>query len=121
MPPTAWSTRPIARSGITGRSAQRRLPAPPHSNFRSLGYNTDMQSSYKPRFLAFAALFGLSSGIAFGQTVTIDANSGGRVFDGVGAISGGGDTPRLLINFAVPYRTKILVSLLKPHYGASLH
>jgi hypothetical protein len=74
----------------------------------------------KPRIAAFAALFFLSSAIAAGQTVAIDGSGGGRVFDGVGAISGGGGNSRLLIDYAEPYRSQILDYLFKPHYGASL-
>lgn len=45
----------------------------------------------------------------------------GRVFDGIGGLSGGGATSRLLINYAEPYRTQILDYLFKPNFGASLH
>ena len=85
-----------------------------------VGYNTDVHTRYRPRILAFAALLFASSAIATGQTVTIDAGGGGKVFDGVGAISGGGGNSRLLIDYAEPYRSQILDYLFKPHYGASL-
>jgi O-glycosyl hydrolase len=65
-------------------------------------------------------LFILSSAIAAAQTVAIDASGAGRVFDGVGAISGGGGNSRLLFDYAEPYRSQILDYLFKPHYGASL-
>ena len=68
----------------------------------------------------FAALMALSCAAAAGQTVAIDASGGGRVFDGVGAISGGGGNSRLLIDYPEPYRSQILDYLFKPHYGASL-
>ncbi|XP_019958630.2 galactocerebrosidase isoform X1 [Paralichthys olivaceus] len=45
----------------------------------------------------------------------------GRVFDGVGGLSGGGATSRLLVNYAEPYRSQILDFLFKPNFGASLH
>ena len=60
---------------------------------------------------------GLSAGA---QTINIDAKSGGRVFDGVGAISGGGGNSRLLIDYAEPYRSQILDYLFKPGYGANI-
>ena len=41
-------------------------------------------------------------------TVTIDGNATGRVFDGVGAISGGGGNSRLLFDYPEPQRTQIL-------------
>uniref|UniRef100_A0A665TM28 Galactocerebrosidase n=1 Tax=Echeneis naucrates TaxID=173247 RepID=A0A665TM28_ECHNA len=45
----------------------------------------------------------------------------GRVFDGVGGLSGGGATSRLLVNYEEPYRGQILDYLFKPNFGASLH
>ncbi|XP_075048571.1 galactocerebrosidase isoform X2 [Mixophyes fleayi] len=45
----------------------------------------------------------------------------GREFDGIGAVSGGGATSRLLVNYPEPYRTQILDYLFKPNFGASLH
>jgi len=94
-------------------------PALPGTNSGALGYNTVVISKHKP-VIAFAALFVLSSAIAAGQTVAIDGGGGGKVFDGVGAISGGGGNSRLLIDYAEPYRSQILDYLFKPHYGASL-
>jgi O-glycosyl hydrolase len=57
---------------------------------------------------------------AFAQTIAIDRASEGRVFDGVGAISGGGGNSRLLIDYPEPYRSQILDYLFKPNYGASM-
>ncbi|WP_075018030.1 ricin-type beta-trefoil lectin domain protein [Actinacidiphila rubida] len=53
-------------------------------------------------------------------SVTINGSSGGRTFDGVGAISGGGGNSRLLIDYPEPERGQILDYLFKPGYGASL-
>jgi hypothetical protein len=53
-------------------------------------------------------------------SITIDGSSGGRTFDGVGAISGGGGNSRLLIDYPEPERSQILDYLFKPGYGASL-
>ncbi|XP_005483199.3 galactocerebrosidase isoform X1 [Zonotrichia albicollis] len=50
-----------------------------------------------------------------------DANGLGREFDGIGAVSGGGATSRLLVNYPEPYRSEILDYLFKPNFGASLH
>ncbi len=49
-----------------------------------------------------------------------DGTDGGRVFGGVGAISGGGGNSRLLIDYPVAQRDQILDYLFKPGYGASL-
>ena len=73
-----------------------------------------------PGVIAFALLIVFSTGIAAGQTVAIDAAGGGRVFDGAGAISGGGGNSRLFVDYPEPYRSQILDYLFKPHYGASL-
>ena len=53
--------------------------------------------------------------------ITIDgAAKSGRVFNGVGAISGGGGTARLLIDYPEPERSQILDYLFKPGYGANV-
>ncbi|MGI5229160.1 discoidin domain-containing protein [Actinoallomurus sp. CA-142502] len=51
--------------------------------------------------------------------VTIDGASGGRVFDGVGALSAGASS-RLLVDYPEPQRSRILDYLFKPGYGAAL-
>ncbi|XP_067412454.1 galactocerebrosidase isoform X1 [Emydura macquarii macquarii] len=50
-----------------------------------------------------------------------DSGGLGREFDGIGAVSGGGATSRLLVNYAEPYRSQILDYLFMPNFGASLH
>ncbi|GAA2863687.1 galactosylceramidase [Actinoplanes cyaneus] len=52
--------------------------------------------------------------------ITINGASGGRTFDGVGAISGGGGNTRLLIDYPEPQRGDILDYLFKPGYGAAM-
>ena len=53
-------------------------------------------------------------------SITINGSSGGRTFDGVGAISGGGGNSRLLIDYPEPERGQILDYLFKPGYGAAV-
>jgi len=53
-------------------------------------------------------------------TITIDGTKGGRVFDGVGAISGGGGNSVQLISYPEPQRGDILDYLFKPGAGAAL-
>jgi len=52
--------------------------------------------------------------------VMLDGAAGGRAFDGVGAISGGGGNTRLLIDYPSRERSGILDALFKPRVGASL-
>ncbi|MFF5289434.1 RICIN domain-containing protein [Paractinoplanes globisporus] len=54
------------------------------------------------------------------SSITINGNSSGQTFDGVGAVSGGGGNSRLLIDYPEPQRTQILDYLFKPGYGAAL-
>jgi len=54
------------------------------------------------------------------QTITLDLDSGGRVYEGMGAISGGGGTSRLLVDYPAAERNEILDYLFRPQYGASL-
>ncbi len=53
-------------------------------------------------------------------SISINGSSGGRTFDGVGAVSGGGGNSRLLIDYPEPQRGQILDYLFKPGYGADL-
>uniref|UniRef100_H0VF42 Galactocerebrosidase n=3 Tax=Cavia porcellus TaxID=10141 RepID=H0VF42_CAVPO len=60
--------------------------------------------------------------LASGGAYVLDDSDGlGREFDGIGAVSGGGATSRLLVNYPEPYRSEILDYLFKPNFGASLH
>ncbi|XP_043930036.1 galactocerebrosidase-like [Protopterus annectens] len=55
------------------------------------------------------------------DTYSLDDRTGlGREFDGIGGLSGGGATSRLLVNYPEPYRSQILDYLFKPNFGASL-
>jgi hypothetical protein len=74
------------------------------------------------RFCAILMIMNICfAGIALGgQTVRISANSAGRMFEGIGALSAGASS-RLLIDYSEPYRSQILDILFKPKFGASLH
>ena len=73
-----------------------------------------------------AALVLVTAGVAAttpavaATAITINGASGGRTFDGVGAVSGGGGNSRLLIDYPEPQRGQILDYLFKPGYGAAL-
>ena len=52
-------------------------------------------------------------------SITLNGAGAGRVFEGLGGVSGGASS-RLLIDYPEPYRGQILDYLFKPNYGASL-
>ena len=53
-------------------------------------------------------------------SVTVDGSQGGRSFDGIGAISGGGGNSRLLRDYPAAQQSQLLDYLFKPGYGADL-
>jgi len=57
---------------------------------------------------------------AASTAITISGTAGGRIFDGVGAISGGGGNSRLLVDYPEPQRSQVLDYLFKPAYGAAV-
>ena len=52
--------------------------------------------------------------------ITVNGTQGGRTFDGIGAISGGGGNSRLLSDYPAAEQQQILDYLFKPGYGADL-
>lgn len=80
-----------------------------------------MRSAFRELALCFIAVAIPFLNLASpAQRIVIDATSGGKIFDGVGAISGGGGNSRLLIDYPEPYRSQILDYLFKPGYGANI-
>jgi hypothetical protein len=69
---------------------------------------------------AASALVALATPAQAATAITVDGASAGRVFDGVGAISGGGGNSRLLIEYPEPQRGQILDYLFKPGVGAAM-
>ncbi|XP_051724527.1 galactocerebrosidase [Ctenopharyngodon idella] len=74
----------------------------------------------KKQCFVFLSIF-ICISVCLGEDYDIDDKTGfGRSFDGIGGLSGGGATSRLLVNYAEPYRSQILDYLFKPKFGASL-
>jgi hypothetical protein len=55
------------------------------------------------------------------QVIRLDSNDTGRIFDGIGAVSGGGATSRLLLEYPAAQLSDIFDFLFKPNFGASFH
>jgi O-glycosyl hydrolase len=70
--------------------------------------------------LAATPLVVVEAASAATTAITIDGTKGGRTFDGVGAISGGGGNSRLLMDYPEPQRGQVLDYLFKPGFGAAL-
>jgi galactosylceramidase len=54
------------------------------------------------------------------QTVSLHGDAGGKLFEGIGAVSGGGATSVLLKDYPDPQRSQVLDLLFKPKFGASM-
>ncbi len=54
------------------------------------------------------------------QVIGLDGATPGKLFEGVGAVSGGGATSVLLKDYIEPQRTQILDILFKPNFAASM-
>jgi len=60
------------------------------------------------------------SSTAVPQRIVLDGRAGGKTFDGVGVVDGGGATSVLLKDYPEPQRSQILDLLYKPRFGASV-
>jgi galactosylceramidase len=96
----------------------------PHSVLQSSGHCRHSFGG-KSRAAKRAALLcclatGLLSPALADQTIDLKGNAGGRRFDGIGAVSGGGATSVLLKDYPEPQRSQVLDLLFKPKFGASM-
>ena len=84
------------------------------------------------RFLKLSAGAALATGTFGGGTlpfadaatatsISLNGTSSGHTFMGVGGLSGGGGTSRLLFDYPTQQQNEILDYLFKPNFGASLH
>jgi hypothetical protein len=81
-----------------------------------------MMNHLKARLVlsALAALAILACGVLAQTSITINGTQAGKVFDGIGACSGGGGNSRFLIDYPPQQQSEILDYLFKPGYGASV-
>lgn len=74
---------------------------------------------YFSGFMIVIMVFSALSG-SFAQSIVINGKAGGKRFDGIGAVSGGGGTSVLLKDYPNKQRDEILDLLFKPKFGASI-
>jgi galactosylceramidase len=89
------------------------------------GTVTKRMSRLQPLFFLCAALAMLAGANRLpaqdsNQTLVLDGATPGKVFEGVGAVSGGGATSVLLKDYPEPQRSQILDILFKPQFAASM-
>jgi hypothetical protein len=82
----------------------------------ALGTTVTVAPTARPRTEASAA----AVLTPYRATVVVNGARSGPVFQGIGAISGGGGNSRLLIDYPPRERAQILDYLFSPHFGASL-
>jgi hypothetical protein len=73
-----------------------------------------------PATMASAAVSGRGPSPLPVTSIAVNGNGGDRVYDGVGAVLGGGGNARYLMDYPAAERTQILDYLFEPGYGASL-
>ena len=66
------------------------------------------------------SVVGAPSASAATTSITVNGTQGGRTFDGIGAISGGGGNSVLLAGYPAAQQQQIYDYLFKPGYGADL-
>ena len=79
--------------------------------------DTGMHGSFAAFILCIAAA---CSPVCADQEILLKGDAGGKRFDGVGAVSGGGATSVLLNDYPESQRSQVLDLLFKPKFGASM-
>ena len=85
-----------------------------------LKYPTHILGS-KGLYIAFCLTLNLLAVNTDAQTINLNGKAGGKNFDGVGAVSGGGATSVLLKDYPEVQRNQVLDLLFKPNFGASMN
>jgi hypothetical protein len=68
----------------------------------------------------YASVAATAPAAAATASITVNGAQGGRTFDGIGAISGGGGNSRLLADYPAAQQQQVYDYLFKPGYGADL-
>ncbi|HEX6624967.1 MAG TPA: hypothetical protein VF064_14755, partial [Pyrinomonadaceae bacterium] len=77
-----------------------------------------LQSLVAPGLILTALL--VTAATATAQVVELRGDAGGKRFDGIGVVNGGGATSVLLKDYPEPQRGQILDLVFKPKFGASV-
>lgn len=62
----------------------------------------------------------LLAAVPSSSAINVDKKGASLTFNGIGGLSGGGATSRLLVDYKEPQRSQVLDYLFKPNFGASL-
>ena len=73
-----------------------------------------------PRHFLVLPLLAIGIALTHAQVIRISPAPSGRVFEGIGAVNGGGATSVLLKDYPEPQRSQILDLVFKPMFGASV-
>jgi galactosylceramidase len=93
----------------------------PQPSVENLTFNImPIYRSLLSRVVLASALVCLTASARADQTVILRGDAGGKRFDGIGALSGGGATSVLLKDYPEPQRSQILDLFFKPKFGASM-
>ena len=114
-----WTTMSGMRVLVTAVAAALTMLATSQISASS-GAPNRVQAEQKTGLTAVSTHFSGSEAANVTTSIEFDKADTGRIFDGVGAISGGGGNSRLLIDYPAKQRNQILDYLFKPGYGASL-
>jgi hypothetical protein len=113
-----WSCTPVGACGSfspskTASGGSTAYTAP--SSIPSGGSVTLIATSVKNSAMNASAAVQIAP-----AAIVIDGTSSGSIFNGIGAISGGGGTSRLLFDYPAQQQSEMMDYLFKPNYGAGL-
>jgi hypothetical protein len=112
-----------SRPSRSSRAARLACPSRPSRSSRLARLRTGLLPTATAAALAVTWLVAGSPAqpaAAATTTITVNGTQGGRTFNGIGAISGGGGNTRLLTDYPAAQQSQILDYLFKPGYGADL-
>ena len=79
-----------------------------------------LSGGFHPAAIVCCLLFSVCPALLADQTIELKGDAGGKRFDGIGAVSGGGATSVLLKDYPEIQRRQVLDLLFKPKFGASM-